>query len=431
MLEELILAHGVDAPLYAYNGRLWIDARDEMTKCVGRLMGDSFRLGQIDNVTAVISAGKNNGHLRVLTDQPAQPKWINFTNGMLNFETGDLFDHMEDFESTIAIPHAWDPDAPTPWRFLEFLDEVIDPGAHQLLLEILGYILIDMNPFQRAAMLYGGKNSGKSTFLALAHAIVGADNCSTLSLQQISGEKFAAANLHKKLLNTSGDLPSGNIKDTSTFKQITGGDTISAEHKFERMFDFQARVFLMFSANEIPQSSDSTESYLDRWIALLFDRTVPKEKQQLDLIDVLNFEIPGILTLIIPALREAIERGYFIETDVTLEMKKVHDAAVDLVIPFVQEHITLDAGNSELRSDVYQIFEVWSKNTGHKGLLGEKRFTPKFRSAVAYMLGEKPKDVKKHDRRAWGGVKLHHQGVPLVDDPAAGPAFTGPETDPL
>ena len=96
---------------------------------------------------------------------------------------------------------------------------------------------------------------------------VGADNVSNVSLQQLASNRFAAASLEGKLANICADLPATRLEDTQLFKGITGGgDIIQAERKFQASFSFKPFARLLFSANRLPQSPDSSEAFFDRWI---------------------------------------------------------------------------------------------------------------------------------------------------------------------
>lgn len=76
-----------------------------------------------------------------------------------------------------------------------------------------------------------------------------------------------------KLANICPDLPSKHLEETSIFKQITGGDTVSAEYKFKDSFDYVPFARLVFSANEPPRSDDAGYAFTQRWVVVPFLRT--------------------------------------------------------------------------------------------------------------------------------------------------------------
>jgi len=94
--------------------------------------------------------------------------------------------------------------------------------------------------------------------------LLGHNNCSHRSLQDLHENRFAKAYLYGKLTNTFADLKSIKLSETGNFKMLTSGDDISAEEKFTRPFSFKNHAKLWFSANEIPESDDKSDAYYRR-----------------------------------------------------------------------------------------------------------------------------------------------------------------------
>jgi putative DNA primase/helicase len=126
---------------------------------------------------------------------------------------------------------------------------------------------------QKAVLLLGEGANGKSVWLNLVLNFLGRENVSTLSLHRIESDKFSAARLVGKLCNIGTDLPTAELAGTSLFKALTGGDTITAERKFEQSFEFRPFARLMFSANSAPRSDDNTHGFFRRWLVIPFNRT--------------------------------------------------------------------------------------------------------------------------------------------------------------
>jgi uncharacterized protein DUF5906 len=63
------------------------------------------------------------------------------------------------------------------------------------------------------------------------------------------------------------DHPSEHLASTSTFKEITGGDKLVGERKFCDSFEVSIVARLVFSANHLPRSSDSSHGFFRRWLA--------------------------------------------------------------------------------------------------------------------------------------------------------------------
>ena len=79
---------------------------------------------------------------------------------------------------------------------------------------------------------------------------------SHVALQDLSENRFQAAELLGKLANIFADLDARALTSTTHFKMLTTGDPITAERKHERPFTFKNYAQMLFSANRMPPSRD-------------------------------------------------------------------------------------------------------------------------------------------------------------------------------
>ncbi len=94
---------------------------------------------------------------------------------------------------------AYNPDAPTPKQWLQFLSELLQPEDIPALQEYLGYCLIPSTKGQKMLMLIGKGGEGKSRIGVVMNAIFGL-NMNTTSIQKVENNRFARADLEGKLL---------------------------------------------------------------------------------------------------------------------------------------------------------------------------------------------------------------------------------------
>lgn len=228
---------------------------------------------------------------------------INTRDGILDFVTDEVQDHSPEYFFTYFIDATYlgKPETvscPTFDHFCETslaplhhlsaeADKVIIEQKRQLLLEMIGYICCDSNAGKCALFLKGAPDSGKS-------------------------DRFAKAELFGKKLNVSGEIQWKKLREITTFKCITGGDRIEAEYKEKDLFSFVPRCKLLFAGNALPTTSeaDATRAFVNRLTILLFNHSIPKEKQDKDLLDKLLAERDAIFTLAMDALRELKNRNY-------------------------------------------------------------------------------------------------------------------------
>ena len=156
----------------------------------------------------------------------------------------------------------------------QFLAEVFPADAVAIAKEVLGYALYAGNPYRKAVLLLGSGGNGKSKYLAIVSALLGAANVASVPVQVFGENRFASAELFGKLANVAGDLDARAIKRSDVFKMITGGDPIMAERKNCHPFSFVSFALPLFSANEPPISSDQTQAWFDRWLILPMERRI-------------------------------------------------------------------------------------------------------------------------------------------------------------
>ena len=130
---------------------------------------------------------------------------INVQNGLLDVHTGELKNHSPDYLSAIQLPLIYDSRAKCP-NILKFLSQVLHPQDIFTAMEIIGYILLKSNKYEKAFMLFGSGDNGKSVFIKLVESFVGAQNASYVTLQDLDGDRFSSADLYGKLVNTFADL---------------------------------------------------------------------------------------------------------------------------------------------------------------------------------------------------------------------------------
>jgi putative DNA primase/helicase len=192
-----------------------------------------------------------------------------------------------------------------------------------------------------------------------------------VTLRKIVEGRFNLAGLSGKIANIAGDIDSKYLDDASTFKQITGEDTVEGEHKYGKPFSFRVWAVPIFSTNSFWKSADTTDGYFRRWIVLGFPNKVRGSKSfnEQDLFD----EAPGILNKAVANLRVLMEREKFETYGSLSTLFEEFKNEADGVRMWLKEdeRVEFDAG-SELfrakRSAVYDYYADWNKSGGQKPL---------------------------------------------------------------
>ena len=308
-------------------------------------------------------------HLQVKTYTPPEQfqekqEIIVLLNGSLNTQTMKLQPHNPNNNARNRLPINYNPEATCP-NFTKFLSEVT-PNNTEFLQEWLGYHLLKDYRYQRCLVLLGDGDNGKSTLLNTITAFLGPENTSTESLYRLTVNRFSPAELYGKLANIAADIGPDELRHTGTIKMLTGGDWITAERKNRDPFPYQNYAKLTFSCNQLPKTPDETLAFFKRFIVLVFNEPIPKEKQDPRLQEKLTTEseLSGILNWALTGLKRCLERGRLAEPGDAAERKELYLAMSDPVTGFYNEHITEDRESFEIKQDVINAFFQYCKNKG-------------------------------------------------------------------
>lgn len=386
------IAIGLDGLCWEYRNGVWAPNDTAIETRTIHALGDRYRPSAAMTMRSVIMNGGDAPHLR---DVP-NGDYLNVLNGMLNWRTGALEPHDPAHLSTVQLSVAHDPAATAPY-FEAWLRERVPADAYKTVLEVIGYLLMSGNPYQKAVLLYGPGSNGKSTLLRVIRAIAGDQNISGVTLRSMSEGKFETAGMFGKLLNIVGDIDSKYLNDASTFKAITGDDGIDAQHKFGRPFRFHAWAVPVFSANKMWASADTSDGYFRRWLTIPFPYEVEhdptfSEARFLD-------ELPGILNLAVAGLQRLAKRGRFKEPQSIRDLLAEFRSAADVVATWLDDDERVvkhdeESDGRESRHTLYVRFRTWATDNGYGNMS----------SATFY---ERLRGLKYHEVKS-NGVRMFH-----------------------
>ncbi|MCZ2808294.1 MAG: phage/plasmid primase, P4 family, partial [Candidatus Bathyarchaeota archaeon] len=272
-------------------------------------------------------------------------QYIPIKNGVLDISQNPvkLLKHDKKYYFTKQLPVAYHPEAECP-KFLKFLSEILPDETHRLQVqEMFGWSLWRDYSHQIAFILIGEGSNGRSTLLNVLRSLLGDRNVAALSLQCLCKNRFAVAELYQKFADIAPDIPRDKIEDSSAFKNLTGGDLLTAEKKFRNPFRFVNYAKLIFSANKLPYSKDKTYAYYRRWMLILFnirfgDGGQPVDKRMLEKITTPE-ELSGILNWALEGLKRLNEQGDFTGRMSVAETEKYYERLVSPVYMFLSDCI--------------------------------------------------------------------------------------------
>ena len=289
-----------------------------------------------------------------------RPTIINFKNGVLDVDTWTFSEHDPDYFCTIQIPVNYEPGALCP-QFDKFISGAIDEEDARVLFEFMGYSLIPDTRMQKAVMLIGAGSNGKSVFLKVFSRLLGKENVSGESLQNLEDNKFSVAKLYGKLVNMFKDLPTTTLEKCEIFKTLTGDDgEIRGEEKYKAPFYFENTARLIFSANGLPKVLDDNFAFYRRWILINFPNVVEEKDQDKKLYQKLTTEaeLSGIFNLALRGLKTVLENEKFSYSKTTGEVERLYKINSRPVDAFAYERLQASADDTP-KAYIYGAYVDW------------------------------------------------------------------------
>jgi putative DNA primase/helicase len=311
------------------------------------------------NLQGLCLVGRGDEPLPFFIDDYGPPtkvrrrQFLTLQNGMLNLKLlaagadPKLLDFDPRWFGTSLLPFDYDPKAKCP-RFKKFLYQVLecDPdtgnplhaGDRRLsvLQEWFGYTLLSDGRFQKFLLMVGEGNNGKGVIQNLWVKMLGLDNVSHVSLDQLSG-RFALQPLLGKLANICGDLNEIDSVSEGILKRLTGQDNVTVDRKNLPLITLAPSVKLIFATNALPRFKDKSRGVWRRLIVMPFRVSIPEGQENETLAQELEAEVGGILNWALRGLCRLLENQRFSPCSVCAAARSEHQFDCDPVAQFLDE----------------------------------------------------------------------------------------------
>lgn len=293
---------------------------------------------------------------------------INVKNGVVNLTTHpdptlEPFSPAHFFR--YSIPHNYNPAATCP-NIDAALADMFDPDMVDLFHEIIGYVLLPGLNLKKAIHFYSRETgTSKSTWLNVIGAVVGRENTTGISLQDLDDHRFHRASLQGKLLNSAGEIGSAAPKSSAVFKALVGGDPVPAEHKGDRMFMLQNTATMLFAGNMFANTHEQGDAYTSRWMIVPFTKQYRVDPNFYKTVSTPD-ELEGLLAHAVRGAARLLSRGGFpnpLPYQVELAASKMC-LDLDSVARFAEECLVI-AGDGELDgAATYNTYRSWAEDAG-------------------------------------------------------------------
>lgn len=238
----------------------------------------------------------------------ADPWLFNVQNGTIDLRTGKLRPHNPADLITFISPVAYDPAATCP-TWTRFLSEVF-AGDLEMVAFIqrgVGWSLTGVVKERALFFLHGnaGKN-GKTTLVEAIMKLVGTCGESAYGYgRKVGAETFMksrnsednqrkAATLAGPRFICTSEVDEDHRLDEQLVKDITGGDTLEGRRLYQEAFTFKPQFKPWMYGNHKPEIRGTDDAIWSRVRLIPFDVSF-KGREDLDLADKLEAELPGIL----------------------------------------------------------------------------------------------------------------------------------------
>lgn len=334
------------------------------------------------------------------------------------------------FLSRIQLPVEYNPEAKCP-KILKFLTEVLPEARdRRVLLEFAAITLFRSPMFHRAMMLVGEGRNGKSTFVFLLQSLLGKENVSNVSIHDIVSNRFMKAELSSKLGNFFPDINSKEITQLGVLQSIIAGDRLKVERKGRDPFDADWFVKLIFSCNKLPQITDPTIAWWERWSIITFGQSfIGRENRNLATPEgtgelQTTEEMSGFLNLLLEILREVLKRGRLTDSKTNDQKREEWGEMANHLLKFVKGKLVVDQGGCIRASEFFPSYVEWC---GTKYIaLGRKEFIDQVTKLVPIREDTKRFGGRKSpSEKIWRGVRFRDDTSQTLDSGGLGPSQGG------
>ena len=294
-------------------------------------------------------------------------RWIPFKDCFYDPIWGEVIDHDPKYFLIHQIPHNMPKDDIKDSFVSDWLHSIMEESDMKMLLQYAGYCMTMDTRQQKLLILCGEGGTGKSTLIKMINLMVGAENISNISLNQLSSNRFASYGLIGKLVNSCADLEIDALTDTSTLKKVLGEDSIQVEAKGKDSISITSYAKLLFSTNELPiVKGERTNGFFRRLLVLPMNKT-PAEKDTC-FFDKLSAHIDDFILLCLKALEEMYINGTIFESDNSIEAVKQLRSDSDTVEAFINELCTKDIKGRTKKALLYSEYEKYCSDSERQSL---------------------------------------------------------------
>ncbi len=306
---------------------------------------------------------RSNSH-RKREDFIPPENFVNLNNCVIDVTTGKVCDHNSDYNFIYKLYTDFNKDVKCP-ETEKFLRSIVSDKDYSCLIEMIGYTFMSGMKFRNFFVLVGTGANGKSKLMELIEYLLGRNNCSHVSMQSLSDNRFASASLYGKKANICADISNVSISDTGVLKQLTGEDMLMAEQKGKNAFFFKNEAKIIFSCNDLPDIKDKSDAMWERIVLLEFPNEFKGDKQDKELMLKITTkdELSGLLNIALDGIKRLITyKNITYDFNTTMDRWYGFKNSRNPLISFIRDCIVLDDDKCISKKDAYVLYNSYCES---------------------------------------------------------------------
>lgn len=372
----------------------------------------AYRSESAERIRAIVSLAATESELLVRHEQLDRDLWLfNVRNGTIDLQTSKLSKHRRTDYITKVSPVEFNKRAKAP-RWEDFLLEIFD-GDEALtgfVRRAVGYSLTGDTREHALFFCFGSGRNGKSTFFDVIRELMSGyavqADFTTFQSSRNEGPRHDLARMRGARIVTAIEARGDRSFDETILKQMTGGDTVTARHLYEKSFEFKPQFKLWLAANHLPLVREQTEAFWSRIMMIPFTVYIPPHKRKKNLASVLNKELSGVLNWALKGCDEWRRNG-LMAPDTVRKAINEYKAEFDTASEFFMAKCTISRDEWTSRSGLYQAFSDWWMEARGRHPLSHTVFNR--------MINERTdiRPKKRNNIRGWQGVGVRDVRRPM------------------
>lgn len=328
-------------------------------------MGLILSPAQITNALEIVKS-KTPG-----TETSTPLNLIPVNNGVLNLDTMEVTQYSPELIFLSKFPVDYNPSAKAPEKFLRMLETTFEGVEEQIPLvqEMFGYCFLRSYFIQVAFFLVGNGGNGKGVLLNILSALLGgSQNVSYLSFKELSEPKNENMlyDLFGKHANICGDTGKCKIKETDTFKKVTGNDYIRARKLYKDSLNFKNFAKIILAFNKLPEVEDFSDGFKRRLQMIEFPNSFEgqTENKNLESEIIEGGELEGVFKWALEGLKRLMANNA-LSCNKSNAQKGLEYARKSKPMQFfVRKCVVFNFGGFVTKADITQAFTKFAKYYG-------------------------------------------------------------------